>query len=213
MSPFFFTTKYDQTLLLGRRARNASELAEGIAEIPAMSVYFHTHHFLEQHHFLSPEPPNDFAYWATNVLNDDLLGEQLSSIDVIQCQTIEQIRELLLRVLDPYLAAAKHLADCPQGEDFHFMSCRTFTLPTPYSASSLDEFCVALEKVSVSSLYYHMFDARLRPELGRNDFTIWFRDNGYKELAEALQNLDPYTYTLEGLRKTIVKLVQRYDHP
>ena len=211
MTPFYFTTKHDQTLLLGRRARNASELAEGISDVPAMSVYYHTHRYLEQHHYLSPEPPNDFAYWVTNVLNDDLLGEQLSSIDVIQCQTIEEIRERLLTVLDHYLSGAKHLVDSVQGEEFHFMSCRTFTLPTPFSASSLAEFCEMLGKVSVSSLYYHMFDARLRPELGRNDFTIWFRDNGYAELAEAVQNLDPYTFTLEGLRNAIIKLVRKYD--
>lgn len=212
MTPFYFTTKHDQTLLLGRRARNASELAEGISDVPAMSVYYHTHRYLEQHHYLSPEPPNDFAYWITNVLNDDLLGEQLSSIDVIQCQTIEEIRERLLTLLDHYLSEAKHLVESVQGEEFHFMSCRTFTLPTPFSASSLAEFCDVLGKVSVSSLYYHMFDARLRPELGRNDFTIWFRDNGYAELSEAVHRLDPYTFTLEGLRNAIIKLVRKYDH-
>ncbi len=211
MTPFLFTTKHDQTLLLGRKARNASELAEGISEVPAMSVYYHTHRFLEQHHYLSPEPPNDFAYWVTNVLNDDPLGEQLTSIDVIQCQTIEEIRERLLQVLDHYIAGSNHFVDSVQGEEFHFMACRTFTLPTPYSATSLAEFCDVLGKVSISSLYYHMFDARLRPELGRNDFTIWFRDNGFQELAEVLQNLDPYTYTLEGLRNTIIKLVRKYD--
>ncbi len=211
MTPFYFTTKYDQTLLLGRKARNSSELADGLSEVPLMSIYYHTHRYLEQHNFLSPEPPNDFAYWVTNVLNDDLLGEQLASIDIIQCKTIEEIREQLQRVLDQYLSSARRLVDCVPGEEFHFMSCRTFTLPTPYVATSLKEFCSIMEKVSVDSLYYHMFDARLRPELGRNDFTIWFRDNGYPALAESLQNLDPYTYTLEGLRKSIVKLVRKYD--
>jgi hypothetical protein len=211
MTPFYFTTKYDQTLLLGRKARNASELADGISEVPPMSIYYHTHRYLEQHHFLSPEPPNDFAYWATNVLNDDPLGEQLASIDTIQCRTIEEIRDQIQKVMDQHLTSSGRLVDCVPGEEFHFMSCRTFTLPTPYVAKSIREFCDNLEKVSIVSLYYHMFDARLRPELGRNDFTIWFRDNGFPELAEELHNLDPYTYTLEGLRKTIIKLARKYD--
>ena len=37
-----------------------------------------------QHQYLSPEPPNDFAYWVSNVLQEDRLGEQLAAIDLIQ---------------------------------------------------------------------------------------------------------------------------------
>jgi hypothetical protein len=64
--------------------------------------------------------------------------------------------------------------------------------------------------VSFGTLYYHMFDARMRPELGNNDFSIWIRDNGYPDLAKAVQELDPYSYTLDGLRKAVIRLTRKY---
>ncbi|MEW6510628.1 MAG: DUF5752 family protein [Bacteroidota bacterium] len=210
MSRFQFMTKSDLTLLLGKRARNATELCAGLREVPAMSVYYHTHRFLQQHHYLSPEPPNDFAYWATNVLNDDALGERLASIDIVQFVSIEEIRRQVLTILEDYLQTAERHTDSPRGEEFHFMACQTFVFPTPYVATNLSEFADMLERVSIDSIYYHMFDARMRPELGNNDFSIWIRDSGNPELAKAIQALDPYSRTLEGLRRAVIRLVEDY---
>ena len=211
MNAFRFTTKLDLTYLLGLKAKNALELRALVAEVPAMSIYYHTHHYLQQHHYLSPEPPNDFAYWATNVLNDDALGEQLASIDIIQYASIEEVRARIMEILDRHNATAERAAEAPRGEEFHFMACQTFAFPTPYSASSLKEFRENLERVSINSLYYHMFDARLRLQAGINDFSVWFKDNGSPALAEAVGALDPYTYTLEGLRRKIIRLVEIHD--
>jgi hypothetical protein len=210
MGAFRFMVKLDLTLLLGRKAKNAAELYSGLREVPAMSIYFHTHRFLQQHHYLSPEPPNDFAYWATNVLNDDILGEQLASIDIMQFVGIEEIRQRFLSLLEEYMQTAERKIDCPRGEEFHFMSCQTFAFPTPYVATSLRDFQSILQKVSINTIYYHMFDARMRPELGNNDFSIWIRDSGYPDLAKAIQALDPYSHTLEGLRKAVSKLIDDY---
>jgi len=211
MGTFQFMTKADLALLLGRKAKNAHELYSGLRDVPAMSVYYHTHRFLQQHHYLSPEPPNDFAYWVTNVLNDDVLGERLASIDIMQFVSIEEIRHCFLSLLEEYLQTEEQKTDCPRGEEFHFMACQTFVFPTPYAATTLREFRDALEHVSFGSLYYHMFDARMRPELGNNDFSIWIRDIGRPTLAGAIQALDPYTYTLDGLRKTIIRLIEDHD--
>ena len=213
MGRFQFMTKLDLTLLLGRKARNATELLAGLREVPTMSVYYHTHRFLQQHHYLSPEPPNDFAYWVTNVLNDDALGERLASTDIMQFTGIEEIRERFLTILEEYLAATDRRIDSPPGEEFHFMSCQTFAFPTRYAAGSLAEFREMLDKVSINSLYYHMFDARMRPELGHNDFSVWIRDIGYPDLAEKIHSLDPYSRTLEGLRRAVIRLIETHgDH-
>jgi hypothetical protein len=210
MGPFQFMTKSDLTLLLGRKARNVSELYDGLREVPTTSVYYHTHRYLQQHHYLSPEPPNDFAYWATNVLNDDILGERLASIDIMQFVSIEDLRQRFLSLLESFLQTTERKIDCPRGEEFHFMACQTFVLPTPYAATTLGEFREILEKVSFGTISYHMFDARMRPELGNNDFSIWIRDKGYPELAAAIQGLDTYSHTLEGLRKAIIRLVGKH---
>ena len=65
--------------------------------------------------------------------------------------------------------------------------------------------------MSINSLYYHMFDAKLRLERGENDFSAWFRGLGLEALAREMHSLDPYTYTLEGLRKRIMVLGRAYD--
>jgi hypothetical protein len=211
MSEFHFKTKLDQTLLLGIRARTVPELLDGITRAPDSSIYFHTHKFLHQHHYLSPEPPNDFAYWITEVLNDAKLGEALSSVDVIQYHTLANLRKVFIELLSAHATHADRTAHAPQGEEFHFMASRLFVLGTPYVARTLSEFKEMLRLLSINSLYYHIFDARLRLEREENDFSRWFRDQGKPVLADEVARLDPYTSTLEGLRIRIIRLVERYD--
>jgi hypothetical protein len=210
VAEFRFYTKLDQTILLGIRARNVEELLESVRSVPKASVYYHTHRFLQQHHYLSPEPPNDFAYWVTGVLGDDALGEQLSSIDAIQFDNIAELRNRFIEVLHGQLQSSKRRIDCPPGEEFHFMSLRTFVFPTSYAAHDGQEFREILGKITFNSLYYHIFDSKLRLEKGENDFSCWFRDQGEPALADQIKRLDPYTQTLDGLRKRIIELVRTY---
>ena len=209
MDDFRFNTKLDQTVLLGVKVRNVEGLLESIRNVPASSIYFHTHRFLQQHHYLSPEPPNDFAYWVSSVLGDDVLGEQLSSVDIVQFRAISQLREAFVGILSDYLKNSERRIDSPPGEEFHFMSSRTFVFATPYVVVNLAEFREVLAKVSINSLYYHIFDAALRLEKGENDFSRWFRALGKIALAEETGRLDPYRHTLDGLRKRILILTRR----
>lgn len=211
MNEFRFNTKLDQTVLLGRKARNLPELFVGIKTVPGSSIYYHTHRYLQQHHFLSPEPPNDFAYWITDVVNAARLGEVMSSVDIVQFHTIAELRSRFVEILEEHLEHEQKLATVPAGQEFHFMASRTYVLQTPHAARTLSEFREALEHVTIGSLYYHIFDAKLRLERGENDFSRWFRDFGKPELADEVARLDPYTYTLEGLRTRIIQLVKHHD--
>ncbi len=210
MPEFHFYTKLDQTLLLGIKARNVQGLLEGIRHVPDTSIYYHTHRFLQQHHYLSPEPPNDFAYWVSDVMGDDVLGEQLSSVDLIQFSTIAELRERFIGILEAHIETLERVAMSPAGEEFRFMASRLFVVPTGLVAHSLGEFLEMLGQVSVNSLYYHIFDAKLRLERGQNDFSAWFATLGLAALAGEMRMLDPYTYTLEGLRKRIMVLGREY---
>ena len=211
MPEFHFKTKLDQTLLLGLKARTVEELLGHLQQVPDSSIYYHTHKFLHQHHYLSPEPPNDFAYWISEVLNDAELGEHLSSVDIIQYNTLADLRARFVEVIKSHLASTGPGAHAPRGEEFYFMASRLFVLSTPHVAHSLTEFRDILQHISVNSLYFHVFDARLRLQQGENDFSRWFSDLGKQKLAEYMGRLDPYTQTLEGLRQRILQLVARYD--
>lgn len=208
---FHFQTKFDLTILLGLKAANVRELLAHIHAVPKASIYYHTHKFLEQHHYLSPEPPNDFAYWVSTVLNETNLGERLSSIDIIQFQSITELRNSIIEEIERYLSISRRTPEAPDGQEFYFMSCRTFVLPTPFVAHSLTDFKNFLKLVSIQSIYYHIFDARLRLEQGENDFSRFFRSLGHDRLAEDVLKLDPYTYTLEGLKQKIFSLIEKHE--
>lgn len=197
------------TELLGKKAATLPELTDGIRTVPLSSIYHHTHRFLQQHHFLSPEPPNDFAYWVTNMLNEEVAGEMLASIDVMQFFKLSDLRRRFLELLEDYLKKAKHKVSgrCPEGEEFHFMSSRIFVVSTGYVASDVAQFREILRTVSIHAIYFHMFEAKLRLEKGDNDFSLWLRSAGREKEAEQISRLDPYTFTLEGLRERLLKIV------
>lgn len=174
------------------------------------SIYFHTHKFLLQYHYITPVPPNDFAQWAITSLNDDLLGERLSSIDVVRYDSLTALKESIIKVVEEHVSENGSRRECPPGEEFHFMASQAFIIPTPIVVRTLEEFAAHLEHVSLNSLYHHMFDARLRLGRGENDFSAWFRGIGKEGLAEEVQKLDPYLHTLEGLRKRLEVLVRRH---
>jgi len=194
--------------MLGIVARNIRELLEGIKKVPLSSIYHHTHRYLEQNRFFSPEHPNDFSYWITMSLGLKALGEKIASIDIIQFQDIEDLRDKFIYILEDYLKKNPPLRSCLPGEEFRFLSSRIFILPTPFIANNLKEFIECLSKVTIHSLYFHMFEARLRLKKPDNDFSCWLRDSGFISLATKISRLDPYTYTLEGLRRKIIKIVK-----
>ena len=208
--PFYFRSQAQLIQLLGITAKNPAELFEGIKKVPRLSIYYHTHKFLQQHHYLSPEPPNDFAYWLTNILNLKELGEAVASVDIINYRDIENLRKGFLDIFDHYLSQGKYVADAPEGGEFHFMNCKVFVLPTPWIVNNTQEFLNAVKQIHFYSLYFHVFEARLRLAEDENDFTAWFKSIGEDRIATELSRIDPYTITLEGLREKIIRVIEKY---
>jgi len=209
---FQFYTRLNLTELTGLRAATLRQLATLIKRVPGSCIYNHTHRFLQQHQYLQPEPPNDFAYWVTNVLGEDELGERLASIDIMQYASLRELRDRLAGVIEAYLEenprARRRFAD--PNDEFHFMKSITFILPTCFQANTLQEFRDDLAKVTTDSIYFHMLEARLRLEKGTNDFSNWIETSlGNAALAEKIAGLDPYSSTLEGLRHTLIRLIER----
>jgi len=209
--PFRFCTRLTLTEVTGRRASNIAELLEGIKAADDAIIYHHTHRFIKQSHHLVPEGANDFAYWVTNTVQADRLGEELTSIDIVQYNSLAAIRAAFIKLLE------KHLAENPgplrtvaPGREFHFMRAIRFSVPTECAATDYASFLACLRNVSVSSLYLHVFEARLRPPYGVDDFSHWFRTNFNDEVIEKeIARLDPYSYTLESLRQRIILIIER----
>jgi hypothetical protein len=207
--PFDFYTQVHLPFLLGRRACGPLDLLEGIKTVPASSIYYHTHRFLLEHHYLAPEPSNDFAYWVGKILGMGRLGERLASIDIVSFDSIEGMRAAFVTVLTDEIGRMKRMHECQEGEEFHFMYCKTVVMPTPIHATNLSEFLEAIGHISINSLYFHFFEAPLRVGRGENDFGLWLQSIGEHELADQLRKLDPYTMNLEELRQRIIRLGRR----
>src|SRR5580765_3209713 len=129
-APFHFSSSVTLTLVTNRRATDLAELASHLREVSGSAIYYHTHHFLVQHQYLSPEPPNDFAHWVTNVLQEDRLGEQLAAIDMIQFRSLNLLRNRIVTMIDAYLEQRRELRTAPPGEEFYFRESVSFIMPT-----------------------------------------------------------------------------------
>ncbi|HHT9146728.1 MAG: DUF5752 family protein [Candidatus Brocadiaceae bacterium] len=210
--PFKFYTQVSIPELTGLKAANIQELLDLIKTVPGSVIYHHTHRFLQQHQYLSPEPPNDFAYWITGILGEEELGEALYSIDTIQYTTIRELRDEIIRTIENCIVQhprSLHKFATP-GEEFHFVKSVSFIFQTPYTASDLEEFQAVLQRVTINSIYFHMFESRLRIGRGTNDFSNWLEDSlSEKKLANKIASLDPYTHTMENLRITLIKLIEK----
>jgi len=212
--PFLFHSRVHLKELTGLKAKNTQELAALLKAVPDSVIYYHTHQFLEEHHYLTPEPANGFALWVRDTLGDEILGERLAAIDTFEFPTLGALRQRLVSIIEEHLALEARQGDdrrdAPEGREFHFIKSVSAVLPTPYVAHDLREFVEALRKLSVGSLYFHIFESRLRLSRGPNDFSAWLEESlDERELAEQIARLDPYNYSLEGLRSSLIQLIEK----
>lgn len=211
-TPFKFYTRLHLAELTGYKASSLKELLKILEKISGSSIYHHTHRFLQQHQYLSPEPPNDFAYWVREHLGEEELGERLASIDTVQFSSIRDLRNKIISTIKNYI---KENPKCLKkhsnpNQKFYFIKSLSFVLYTGYEAHNLNDFYEILSKVTIDSIYYHIFESRLRLEKGMNDFSNWIENAlNEKELALQIEKLDPYTHTMEELRNTIIKIIKK----
>jgi len=208
---FKFYTRQHLSELTGLKARNLEELLSIIKSVSGSCIYHHTHRYLQIHQYLSPEPPNDFSYWVQEILGEDVLAEKLSSIDTIQFPTIRSLRQQIVKAIESHIkvypTSKKKFAD--ESKEFYFLKSVSFVVPTNHIANNLKEFAEILKAVTLDSIYFHIFEARLRLEKMTNDFSFWIGTSvGDEDLAAQIAHLDPYTHTMDDLRKTLIKLVE-----
>lgn len=205
MEEFQFTGCVEIKELLGKTAHDAQKLLELIEEVPTDSIYFHTHSYFLRHVYIAGTYPNDFATWAAIQVRDRVLGEKLGSITPSGNKSIEDIRTELVEIIDQHLLRTQDIPFVHKGMPFYFMKSRIVEVPTGHMVTELTQFIEELKVVDASAIYNHVYEARLRDRRGRSDFAMWFRDVlGLHELAEKIEHIDSYMYTLEGLRKKII---------
>src|ERR1700757_1796787 len=88
------------------RARNVDELREALRTCSEESIFQHTFHTLEEHHFIKEGFSNDFAQWTYVDLGEVGLGERLASLDVREFTSLAALRARLVQVVEEF--ASEH---------------------------------------------------------------------------------------------------------
>ena len=89
------------------------------------------------------------------------------------------------------------MRECPPGDDSHFCEAKSFIMATGLVARTVPEFFAMLEQVTNACLHFHFFEARLRLQKPTDDFSKWLAGLGETRLAKRIDNLNPYTMTLD----------------
>ena len=211
-SPFRFVSCMELREVMGQRAMDEQRLLELIEEIPADSIYYHTHSYYLRHAYAQGLFPNDFATWVTLHAHDRVLGEQLGILDPFEFDGIEQLRGEILAIMSEHLSHIKPLPRATTGEPFEFMRSHVIEADLGLETWTLREFRDALAHVEVGAIYNHVCEARLRKGRLSGDFADWLSAEdglGLQELAARVAKVGCLGVSLEGIREQIVRLCDR----
>jgi hypothetical protein len=153
--------------------------------------------------------PNDFAIWAANSLENRALAERLSVLDPFHERDLEVLRERVLDAVEAASADAGSALPVPPGQEFYFSSSVSVELDLGVEARTLPELVARLKEVPATSLYYHLFEGRLRTQDGWDDISLWLLESGFPVAADRLRDLDIYMASLESCRRVVIELLER----
>jgi hypothetical protein len=193
---------------LDRRAIDERELMDRLEEVPADSIFYHTHGYFLRHRPVTTAYGNDFARWAAVEVRDQALAERLAVVDPFEFRDIEDLREELVTILHDHL---RRLPAVPRAEPngmFHFQQSHIVEVPLGAGATTLAEFRDGLAAVDASSVYFHMVEARARLGRRSGDFAEWLKTSlELPALADRIERIDTYMTGLERVRARVLALV------
>ena len=207
---FRFYTESNLALYTPRRADSLRSLLECIRKVSGASIFYHFFHALRRRHFTTFEYKNDFARWVVMNFQEPRLAERLAVIDPLEFGSVRATRERLIRYLEEAVGSSEYSVRVRDGEEFRFLTLKSFVFPTGLVAHDLRELAACIERSSLSSLFFHFIETRLRMGLPSNDYSLWLETVfGEGELAAQINRLSPYFNSLPEVRSRIVELVRQ----
>lgn len=204
---FRFVSCMELREVLGKRAMDEHRLLELIEEVPADSLYYHTHSYYLRHSYSQGPFPNDFATWVALHAQDRVLAERLGQLDPFEFEDIEQLRRAILAILGDHLSHLRTVPRCTTDEPFEFMSSHIIEADLGLVVWNLQQFRDALAQVDVGALYNHLCEARLRKGRPSGDFAAWVEEKlDRPDLAARLVKVGHLGLSLEGMRIKLVEL-------
>jgi len=206
--PFRFYECMSLLQTTGLKTASLTEFTGAMRVVSPGAIFHHTHRSYLKGVQHVPEYTNDFSLWVANYLEERALAEKLASIDFYSMPSIEDIRKAIIYILEDYEENFPPPRPARPSDQFFFNDAITLVTPTGLSAGNLNELRVIIQEVGPSSLYYHFFEARIRVRGPSDDFSFWVEQSlGLRNLAQKIRKLDPYLYSLEGLREKLIEII------
>lgn len=208
---FQFKTRLYLPELTGLKAKNIKELLDCMKIVDEGAIFNHIHNFTIYEQYMALELTSDFAYWLKEILFEPELAEKLSAVDPFEHKSIEDIRISLIDTIEKYLKQSDCPRVAPPGTEFYFIKSNSFVFPLPYKTNNLCEFSEILKKISLSSVFFHVFESHLRLKRPASDFIEWIQTSlEDAELTEELKKINPYSYRLAKLRDKIASVIENH---
>ena len=194
-------------------AMNLRELRDRIATCSENVLY---HHFCEttlRPTFDDPDYRNDFAVWAKLYLGDRVLAERLGILDPYSYERMEELRAVVLEVIDERLGELTMIPWVRPGDEFLFKEATTVVFDTGERIHHPRELAPALRRMTNGSIYYHFLEALRRTSVKKDDFSAWLMGGG-KECESYLRSLGSFDYhfhSLALLRKELVRALTQME--
>jgi len=213
-APFVFTGCVEVRQALQRTAADERELMDRLEEVPAGSIFYHTHGYFLRHRPITTAYGNDFAAWVAVQVRDQALSERLAVVNPFEFASVEALREELITVVYDHLRPLRSVPRVETGEPFQFQQSYIVEVELGPPSVTLVEFRDGLATVDASAIYFHMVEARARLGRRSGDFAEWIRDSlGLTALAERIERVDTYMTSLERVRARVLALIdQELEH-
>jgi len=212
--PFYLKDCTLLAMATGKRAQNLRELRELLRDIDANSIYYHFWGGLLRPRFDDPEYHNDFAIWTANSLHNKLLAERLAVIDPMTFQTLDDLREELIDVIEETLNETEYPTWSKRDDQFEFIRFQLVIFNTKTIVQEPKDLLKVLQNMSVGSTFFHFIDGRRRNADSQDDFQNWLSNFGekYDDLRARISDIDPYFSSLTQLRRRLVEVFRAYFH-
>jgi hypothetical protein len=208
-NPFYFYTSSNLVELTGEKADTLEELAGLLKRCSGSAIFYHIFQSYRERHFAVEKYHSDFAQWISNSLDEEALAERLGSLDFRDFTSIRSLRESMIQIIEDHLQASPQCGGHPGKTPFFFCQSISVVMPTKYIAWTLENFYQIIGEIGIRSIHYHLVEARLRLGIHTNDFSYWLRTSLEKEkLAQQIEAIDIYLYTLEEIRRMILQYIQ-----
>lgn len=208
VQPFKFYYESGITFNTGIKSDSLNSLYSGIQKVSESSIFYHLHHSFFRKHFTSVDYMNDFARWVWVTIGEHSISEKLAMINPFLFDSIKDCRKQLLRSLKEYIGGGELSPRVSRDREFFFLEIKSFIHPTGYEAKNLKEFKTGLERISISGLFYHLIDSRIRIGRKTNDFSEWLANElSEKDKAAEIAQLNIFSLNLWDIRDEIIAIL------